>query len=114
MPAAKPPSAHDLLDWTAPKLPARLTALHRVPAVPLPRETLTRNGHTECTRNGYANGELEESPGREDSSSLKIVILGLSITSSSGNSHATTYREMVQALSGLGHGVLFLERHVPL
>jgi hypothetical protein len=85
-----------------------------VPAVPLPRETLTRNGHTEFTRNGYANGELEESPGREDSSSLKIVILGLSITSSSGNSHATTYREMVQALSGLGHGVLFLERHVPL
>jgi len=42
-----------------------------------------------------------------------IVILGLSITSSWGNGHATTYRGLVRELSRLGHEVLFLERDVP-
>jgi spore maturation protein CgeB len=41
---------------------------------------------------------------------LDIVILGLSITSSWGNGHATTYRGLVRELSRLGHRVLFLER----
>jgi len=44
---------------------------------------------------------------------LKIVILGLSITSSWGNGHATTYRGLVRELVGRGHDVLFLERDVP-
>src|ERR1051326_1481458 len=39
-----------------------------------------------------------------------IVILGLSITSSWGNGHATTYRSLVGGLHALGHRVLFLER----
>lgn len=43
----------------------------------------------------------------------RIVILGLSITSSWGNGHATTYRALVRALAGRGHRVLFLERDVP-
>lgn len=43
---------------------------------------------------------------------LRIVILGLSITSSWGNGHATTYRGLVRELSGRGHDVLFLERDV--
>jgi spore maturation protein CgeB len=42
---------------------------------------------------------------------LKIVILGLSITSSWGNGHATTYRGLVRELCALGHEVLFLERN---
>lgn len=41
---------------------------------------------------------------------LRIVIIGLSITSSWGNGHATTYRGLVRELSGRGHDVLFLER----
>jgi spore maturation protein CgeB len=41
-----------------------------------------------------------------------LVILGLSITSSWGNGHATTYRALVRALAGRGHEVLFLERDV--
>ncbi|MDB6109516.1 MAG: glycosyltransferase [Pedosphaera sp.] len=41
---------------------------------------------------------------------LKLVILGLSITSSWGNGHATTYRGLVRELSARGHEVLFLER----
>jgi spore maturation protein CgeB len=44
---------------------------------------------------------------------LRIVILGLSITSSWGNGHATTYRSLVRALSQRGHDVLFLERETP-
>ena len=42
----------------------------------------------------------------------KIVILGLSITSSWGNGHATTYRALVRELDANGHDVLFLERDV--
>jgi spore maturation protein CgeB len=44
---------------------------------------------------------------------LRIVILGLSITSSWGNGHATTYRSLVRALGQRGHEVLFLERDTP-
>jgi spore maturation protein CgeB len=42
-----------------------------------------------------------------------IVILGLSITSSWGNGHATTWRALVKALARRGHRILFLERDVP-
>jgi spore maturation protein CgeB len=45
--------------------------------------------------------------------SLRIVILGLSITSSWGNGHATTYRGLVRELVRRGHDLLFLERDVP-
>ncbi|MGA8756034.1 MAG: glycosyltransferase [Stellaceae bacterium] len=44
---------------------------------------------------------------------LRIVILGLSITSSWGNGHATTYRALIKALCNRGHQVLFLERETP-
>jgi spore maturation protein CgeB len=44
---------------------------------------------------------------------LDIVILGLSITSSWGNGHATTYRALVRALARRGHRIRFLERDVP-
>jgi spore maturation protein CgeB len=40
-------------------------------------------------------------------------MIGLSITSSWGNGHATTYRALVRALCARGHRVLFLERDVP-
>lgn len=46
-------------------------------------------------------------------SKLTIVILGLSITSSWGNGHATTYRGLVKELARRGHDVTFLERDVP-
>src|SRR4051812_38796357 len=47
------------------------------------------------------------------SSGLRIVILGLSITSSWGNGHATTYRGLARELVRRGHDVLFLERDQP-
>ncbi len=45
--------------------------------------------------------------------SLNITILGLSITSSWGNGHATTFRHLVKALTDRGHRVTFLERDKP-
>jgi spore maturation protein CgeB len=44
---------------------------------------------------------------------LSVVILGLSIRSSWGNGHATTYRGLVRALAARHHQVLFLERDMP-
>jgi len=44
---------------------------------------------------------------------LSFVFLGLSITSSWGNGHATTYRGLVRELAARGHDVLFLERDAP-
>ena len=47
------------------------------------------------------------------SGSLDIVIIGLSITSSWGNGHATTYRGLVRELVKNGHRVTFLEHDKP-
>src|SRR6185437_12516883 len=40
---------------------------------------------------------------------MKIVICGLSITSSWGNGHATTYRALARALRARGHEIVFFE-----
>ena len=44
---------------------------------------------------------------------LDIVVLGLSLSSSWGNGHATTYRALLGALHARGHDILFLERNQP-
>jgi spore maturation protein CgeB len=44
---------------------------------------------------------------------LRVVVLGLSLSSSWGNGHATTYRALLRAFAARGHEVLFLERDVP-
>lgn len=44
---------------------------------------------------------------------LDIVIIGLTITSSWGNGHATTYRSLVKELDKRGHKVTFLEHDKP-
>ena len=44
---------------------------------------------------------------------MKVVFLGLSVTSSWGNGHATNYRALMRALAERGHDVVFLERDVP-
>ncbi|MFN2473464.1 MAG: glycosyltransferase [Sphingomicrobium sp.] len=44
---------------------------------------------------------------------MKLVVLGLSLSSSWGNGHATTYRALLRAFAQRGHNVLFLERDVP-
>lgn len=44
---------------------------------------------------------------------MRLVVLGLSLSSSWGNGHATTYRALLRAFAERGHHVLFLEREVP-
>jgi spore maturation protein CgeB len=44
---------------------------------------------------------------------LNILIFGLSMTSSWGNGHASTYRALTKALARRGHRVTFAERNVP-
>lgn len=44
---------------------------------------------------------------------LSLVFLGLSLSSSWGNGHATTYRALLKGLAARGHQVTFLEREQP-
>jgi spore maturation protein CgeB len=44
---------------------------------------------------------------------LRLVVLGLSLSSSWGNGHATTWRALLRAFAARGHEVLFLERDMP-
>ena len=48
-----------------------------------------------------------------DSSMMKLVIFGLTISSSWGNGHATQWRGLCRALARRGHRVIFFERDVP-
>ncbi|HEY0111533.1 MAG TPA: glycosyltransferase [Allosphingosinicella sp.] len=43
---------------------------------------------------------------------MKLVVLGLSLSSSWGNGHATTFRALLKAFERRGHDILFLERDV--
>ena len=44
---------------------------------------------------------------------MKIVIFGLTISSSWGNGHATLWRGLCRALARRGHTIVFFERDVP-
>lgn len=43
---------------------------------------------------------------------MKLVVFGLTVTSSWGNGHATTYRSLLRALAARGHRIIFVERDV--
>ena len=44
---------------------------------------------------------------------MKLVVLGLSLSSSWGNGHATTFRALLKEFAARGHEIVFLERDVP-
>jgi spore maturation protein CgeB len=44
---------------------------------------------------------------------MKLVIFGLTVTSSWGNGHATIWRGLLSGLAALGHRATFFERDVP-
>ena len=44
---------------------------------------------------------------------MKLVVFGLTISSSWGNGHATLWRGLCRALARRGHSVAFFERDVP-
>jgi len=43
----------------------------------------------------------------------KLVIFGLTVSSSWGNGHATVWRALLRALGAMGHEGVFFERDVP-
>ncbi len=57
-----------------------------------------------------ARGSRRETARR---SGVRLVVLGLSLSSAWGNGHATTYRALLRAFAARGHEVLFLERDTP-
>ena len=75
----------------------------------------TGSGQVASLAEAARRGPRSAAPGGapEGRGALRIVFLGLSITSSWGNGHATTYRGLVRELCRRGHDVLFLERDVP-
>ena len=44
---------------------------------------------------------------------MKLTVIGLSLSSSWGNGHATTFRALLREFAARGHEVTFLERDVP-
>lgn len=44
---------------------------------------------------------------------MKLVVLGLTLSSAWGNGHATTFRALLSAFAARGHDILFLERDKP-
>jgi len=44
---------------------------------------------------------------------MKLVVLGLTLSSAWGNGHATTFRALLSAFAARGHHILFLERDKP-
>jgi spore maturation protein CgeB len=46
-------------------------------------------------------------------SGLRVAVLGLSLSSSWGNGHATTYRALLKAFAARGHDIVFYERDQP-
>jgi spore maturation protein CgeB len=43
---------------------------------------------------------------------MKVIVFGLTITSSWGNGHGTTYRSLLKALAARGHRIRFVEKDV--
>ena len=44
---------------------------------------------------------------------MRLVVFGLTVSSSWGNGHATLWRGLIRALTAAGHAVTFFERDVP-
>ena len=82
-----------------------------------PPRFLTRSSHMNGRISIAAPDEERAAPAGSDAAEdnvrpLDVVFIGLSITSSWGNGHATTYRSLARELHARGHRILFLERDV--
>ena len=58
-------------------------------------------------------GHARPGLGQRQATGLDLVVLGLTLSSSWGNGHATTYRALLSAFAGRGNRVTFLERDKP-
>lgn len=52
-------------------------------------------------------------PAEGSAAIMKLVIFGLTLSSSWGNGHATLWRGLIRALTRRDHDVVFFERDVP-
>jgi hypothetical protein len=58
-------------------------------------------------------GAGRHAPRRGGGGGMKLVVFGLSLSSSWGNGHATTYRALLRAFAARGHEVVFWEWDAP-
>ncbi len=86
-----------------------LTPGRRAPALPGPADGPPTNGRSHLRGKSPSLTRDWTSPDAGQPK-LRVVMLGLSTTSSWGNGHATTYRSLMRELCARGHEVLFLER----
>jgi spore maturation protein CgeB len=91
-------------------LKSRFDRTRRVPGVPTPLQARLAADPPIGLLAPPQSEKMNGTPQPQRRPNFKIVILGLSITSSWGNGHATTYRAIVRELCARGHDVLFLER----
>ena len=98
-------------------------------AIPRPRPRHRRGraqpgarlAHLRCagTSSGGASPRRRPPPpacrtrGESVTGALDVVVLGLSLSSSWGNGHATTYRALLREVAARGHRVRFFERDLP-
>src|SRR5205085_10920204 len=66
-----------------------------------------------AARRAFARGPRGQSGQERRVMSLRLAVLGLSLSSSWGNGHATTYRALLRAFAARGHDITFLERDQP-
>src|SRR5438105_1677344 len=62
---------------------------------------------------GRGAGRQPNPPRGSRDTAMKLVIFGLSVSSSWGNGHATLWRGLIRSLARRGHQVVFFERDVP-
>lgn len=65
------------------------------------------------TRRGYRRQAVHVGRPLGRHGNMKLVIFGLTVSSSWGNGHATIWRGLLRALVGRGHQVVFFERDAP-
>ena len=61
----------------------------------------------------FIEAEQLEAGARDDVGRMKLVVFGLTVSSSWGNGHATLWRGLIRALAARGCRVVFFERDVP-
>jgi spore maturation protein CgeB len=105
-----PERAREIGDAACQRVLSEHTYAHRAEQL---EKILCGNSPRECVTAAIPkHDEVSDEMSDIASERLRIVVLGLSITSSWGNGHATTYRGLMRELAQRGHDVLFLERDV--
>ena len=82
-----------------------------VDAYPAGSGTLDR--HFPCNRPSQQTRSYKRQPQKLAVHPMRLIVFGLTLSSSWGNGHATLWRGLGRALAKRGHEILFFERNVP-